>query len=311
MLSQDPIFLAINGCCNILSCGNLARGLCLAAFDRLDCKSVGLQVPARKNCRINNHWDKLMLGIIGGSGLYSLESVGQVKRKRVKTAHDERTVPAEIIVHEGGQFVFLPRHGKNHQIAPHEINYRANIVALHKLGVSQIVAVNAVGGITENTRPGAIIVPDQLIDYTWGRASTYAEGEGVEVSHIDFTHPFDEALSQRLLNAVESANTKASQRRVVLAQAVYGVTQGPRLETAAEIKRMQQDGCDIVGMTAMPEAALARELGVDYAMLALSVNWAAGVLPGVISMEEIQAVMRDGQSFLHGVLLRLIKEGAR
>tara|TARA_B100001093_G_scaffold504448_2_gene560307 strand:- start:2864 stop:3682 length:819 start_codon:yes stop_codon:yes gene_type:complete len=272
---------------------------------------VGLQVPDRKKGRFNDHQDKQMLGIIGGSGLYSLESVGQVKRTRVKTAYDERTVPAEIIVHEGGQFVFLPRHGKNHHIAPHEINYRANLAALHKLGVSQIVAVNAVGGITENTKPGAIVVPDQLIDYTWGRASTYAEGEGAAVSHIDFTYPFDEALSQRLLNALESANTNASQRRVVLEQAVYGVTQGPRLETAAEIKRMQKDGCDIVGMTAMPEAALARELGIDYAMLALSVNRAAGILPDVISMEEIQAVMRDGQSFLHGVLLRLIKEGAR
>ena len=150
----------------------------MAAFDRLACNPVGLQVPDRKKGRFNDHQDKQMLGIIGGSGLYSLETVGQVKRKRVKTAYDERTVPAEIIVHEGGQFVFLPRHGKNHHIAPHEINYRANLAALHKLGVSQIVAVNAVGGITENTKPGAIVVPDQLIDYTWGRASTYAEGEG-------------------------------------------------------------------------------------------------------------------------------------
>lgn len=251
-----------------------------------------------------------MLGIIGGSGLYSLESVGQVKRESVKTAYDETAVAVEIIAHEGGQFAFLPRHGKNHQIPPHEINYRANIAALHKLGVTQIVAVNAVGGITENTIPGAIIVPDQLVDYTWGRASTYFEGEAVEVHHIDFTHPFDEALSQRLLNAVEAANARARQRRSVLAGGVYGVTQGPRLETAAEINRMKQDGCDIVGMTAMPEAALARELGVCYAMVALSVNWAAGILPGVISMEEIQAVMRDGQSFLHGVLLRLLEDSA-
>lgn len=251
-----------------------------------------------------------MLGIIGGSGLYSLESVGEVTRKEVRTAYDEKSVPAEIIDHGGGQFVFLPRHGKQHQITPHEVNYRANIAALHKLGVSQIVAVNAVGGITESTIPGAIIVPDQLIDYTWGRASTFFEGDGAEVHHIDFTHPFDQALSQRLLNAVETTNTSASQGRTVLAQGVYGVTQGPRLETAAEINRMKQDGCDIVGMTAMPEAALARELGIDYAMLALSVNWAAGILPSVISMEEIQAVMRDGQSFLHEVLLQLIKEGA-
>ena len=113
-----------------------------------------------------------MLGIIGGSGLYSMESMGKLHRKRVKTQYDSKTVPAEIIETETGRFVFLARHGKNHHIAPHEINYRANIAALKKLGVTEIVAVNAVGGITENTIPGAIIIPDQLIDYTWGRAST-------------------------------------------------------------------------------------------------------------------------------------------
>ena len=247
-----------------------------------------------------------MLGIIGGSGLYSMESMGKLHRKRVKTEYDSKSVLAEMIEHENGRFVFLARHGKNHQIAPHEVNYRANISALKQLGVTEIIAVNAVGGITDNTIPGAIIIPDQLIDYTWGRASTFFEGDANEVHHIDFTHPFDAALSQRLLSAVEASNREEHPRRMVLARAVYGVTQGPRLETAAEINRMKRDGCDIVGMTAMPEAALARELGIGYAMVALSVNWAAGILPGEISMDEIRGVMEEGQSFLAGVLRRVL-----
>ena len=244
-----------------------------------------------------------MLGIIGGSGLYSMESMGQVHRKRVKTQYDRKTVPAEIIEHETGRFAFLARHGKNHQIAPHEVNYRANIAALKQLGVTEIIAVNAVGGISDNTIPGAIIIPDQLIDYTWGRKSTYFDGEANEVHHIDFSHPFDAELSERLLGAVEQANSEELSRRMVMAQAVYGVTQGPRLETAAEINRMKKDGCDIVGMTGMPEAGLARELGLSYATIAVVVNWAAGKGNQTsISHDEMNHNIKSGMINIHKLL---------
>lgn len=211
-----------------------------------------------------------MLAIIGGSGLTQLANLDVTRREVVRTPYGE---PSGALVFGsvcGQPVVFLPRHGYGHTLAPHEINYRANIWALHARGVSGIIAVAAVGGIRSDLQPGDLVVPHQIIDYTWGRRSTYFEEDGKPVVHIDFTDPFDEGLRQKILSAASAAKVK------VAAGAVYACTQGPRLETAAEIVRIERDGGDVVGMTGMPEAALARELGLPYAAINVIANHAAG-----------------------------------
>jgi 5'-methylthioadenosine phosphorylase len=166
--------------------------------------------------------------------------------------------------------VFLARHGYGHTIPPHAVNYRANIWALSSQGVRVIVSIASVGGIRSDLGPGTLVVPTQLLDYTYGRAGTFFDGEDGVVKHIDFTHPYCPALRSQLLAACQRANIFA------VDGGVYAVSQGPRLETAAEVNRLERDGADMVGMTGMPEAALARELGLSYAALAVVVNWAAG-----------------------------------
>lgn len=211
-----------------------------------------------------------MLAIIGGSGLTQLANLDVTRREVVRTPYGE---PSGALVFGsvcGRPVVFLPRHGYGHTLAPHEINYRANIWALHARGVSGIIAVAAVGGIRSDLQPGDLVVPHQIIDYTWGRRSTYFEEDGKPVVHIDFTDPFDETLRQKIITAATEAKVK------VAAGAVYACTQGPRLETAAEIVRIERDGGDVVGMTGMPEAALARELGLPYAAINVIANHAAG-----------------------------------
>ena len=248
-----------------------------------------------------------MLGIIGGSGFYSAGYAENLRRLEMVTEYSDVAVPIELIETDK-PFAFLARHGKDHHIPPHEINFRANIDALREAGVTEIVAINAVGGIAEGTGPGAIIIPDQLIDYTWGRQSTFCGQSKRFVKHVDFSFPFDRALSDRLISAVNAINDQSGAARPVMTAGVYGVTQGPRLETAAEIQKMRRDGCDIVGMTAMPEAVLAREAGITYGLIALSVNWAAGILPSEVTMEEIEAVLADGHQFLRGVLSIIIDD---
>lgn len=248
-----------------------------------------------------------MLGIIGGSGFYSAGYAENLRRLEMVTEYSDVAVPIELIETDK-PFAFLARHGKDHHIPPHEINFRANIDALREAGVTEIVAINAVGGIAEGTGPGAIIIPDQLIDYTWGRQSTFCGQSKRFVKHVDFSFPFDRALSDRLISAVNAINDQSGAARPVMTAGVYGVTQGPRLETAAEIQKMRRDGCDIVGMTAMPEAVLAREAGITYGLIALSVNWAAGILPSEVTMEEIEAVLADGHQFLRRVLSIIIDD---
>lgn len=184
-----------------------------------------------------------------------------------------------------GEVFFLNRHGCDHRIPPHAINYRANIAALHQLEVSGIVAVYAVGGIGHAMTSGTLALPHQIIDYTWGRAHSYCDGADTPLLHIDFSAPYCPDLRARLLAASQKAGVD------LIDQGVYGVTQGPRLETAAEIARMARDGCDLVGMTGMPEAALARELGIPFAGIALVVNPAAGKTEALITMEDIGRVM--------------------
>lgn len=212
-----------------------------------------------------------MLAIIGGSGLTKLGNLDVTHRRAVRTPYGEPSGALTFGSLCGCDVVFLARHGYGHTISPHEVNYRANIWALHAEGVSQIVSVASVGGITATYTPGSLVVPHQIIDYTSGRASTFFEGGDVPVTHIDFTHPYTESMRQRVLSSAATVNIPA------IDGAVYAATQGPRLETAAEIRRYERDGADIVGMTGMPEAVLARELGVEYAAIAVVVNHAAGI----------------------------------
>ena len=243
-----------------------------------------------------------MLAIIGGSGLSRIPEKSPRRSEHVATPYAETPVRVDFFAFGERELAFLPRHGDAGAVPPHRINYRANLWALHKLGFSSVVGINVVGGIHPDMMPGALMVPDQLIDYTHGRIGTYFEDDLEQVTHIDFTYPFDEGLRRELLDRLEAVNRGQATRRHVAPTGVYGCTQGPRLETAAEITRMARDGCDIVGMTAMPEAALARELGLAYALLALSVNRAAGLSSGEISMAAIGREIDSGMGFVLAVL---------
>ena len=211
-----------------------------------------------------------MLAIIGGSGLTQLASLEVTFRKAARTPYGEPSGALTFGKLRGRDVAFLARHGYGHTIPPHEVNYRANMWALREEGATEIVSVASVGGIRADLGPGALVIPHQIIDYTWGRRSTFFEGGDVPVSHVDFTGPYSEPLRQKLLAAARACGEP------LLDGAVYAATQGPRLETAAEIDRLERDGADVVGMTGMPEAALARELDLPYATIAVVVNHAAG-----------------------------------
>lgn len=230
------------------------------------------------------------LGIIGGSGLTRLQSFSVDRQESVTTPYGEPSAPLTFGRFGGGPVVFLPRHGSSHTIPPHRVNYRANLWALKSAGVERVVGMAAVGGITASMLPGQIAVPDQIIDYTWGREHTLFEVDLTSVTHIDFTEPYCADLRRDLLAAAKKA------RVPVLDGGTYAATQGPRLESAAEIARLERDGCDVVGMTGMPEASLARELGLCYASLTLSVNWAAGKSDGPITMAEIERNLQAGMA---------------
>ncbi|NKB31882.1 MAG: S-methyl-5'-thioinosine phosphorylase [Pseudomonadales bacterium] len=247
-----------------------------------------------------------MLAIIGGTGLSQIEGFKAAGFKRVATPFSDKRVVVELYQYGDQTVAFLPRHGKGHVIPPHKINYRANVWALQMVGVDKIIAVNAVGGIHPDTGPGNFAIPDQIIDYSHSRAATFFEEDLEFVTHIDFTEPFSKELRSELQIAFESVNTTQGGSKLLLKHGVYGCMQGPRLETAAEIKRLQRDGCDVVGMTGMPEAALAREIKLDYAMLALSVNWAAGLGEKEILMSEIEAHVKEGMGFVMEVLKNFI-----
>jgi 5'-methylthioadenosine phosphorylase len=219
------------------------------------------------------------LAIIGGSGLYHLPTLEGVERRFVRTPYGEPSCTMSLGTICGYPMVFLARHGHGHTIMPGDINYRANIWALKSLGVSGIIAVGSVGSIHPSLAPGDLVIPDQLIDYTWGRASSFFGSEPDIEMHVDFTHPFDQSLRQRLSGVADLLGFNIKDG------GVYGCTQGPRLETAAEIRRMAGDGADVVGMTAMPEAVLARELGIPYAQLSVVANYAAGIAESAQGIE--------------------------
>lgn len=238
------------------------------------------------------------LAIIGGSGFYHLQDP-EAPASLFETPYD----PTPVALHRehagDAQVWFLARHGRAHLLPPHAINYRANLHALHQAGARRIIAVNAVGGIHPALTAGTLLVPEQLIDYTWGREHSFFDGGGLR-DHIDFTQPYSPPLRQVLLRSCQSLGLWAHDG------GVYGCTQGPRLETAAEIRRLKADGCDVVGMTGMPEAALARELGLAYASLCLVVNAAAGLRAEPVSLDEIGRVLHDGAARIRHVLLHAV-----
>ena len=242
-----------------------------------------------------------MLAIIGGSGLTQLANLNVIRREVVRTPYGE---PSGALTF--GQLcehpvVFLARHGYGHTIPPHQVNYQANLWALKEAGVEIIISVASVGGIRADMCPGTLVVPDQIIDYTWGRKNTFHEGTDEPVVHIDFTEPYDAAVRRRILAAAAAAGEK------VFDGAVYAATQGPRLETAAEINRLERDGADVVGMTGMPEAALARELGIPYAAINVVANYAAGRADSSqrICFDSIETVLHEAMGRVRKVLEHL------
>jgi len=243
-----------------------------------------------------------MLAFIGGTGLTRMNGLTVIDRHDISTRWGAPSAPVVEGELAGKRVLFLARHGDPHVLLPHQVNYRANIAALQQAGASEIVAVNAVGGITRRAPTASIVVPDQIIDYSWGRESTFFDKKEAPVVHVDFSWPFTPALRQRLLDALAKVEAHA------VNGGCYGATQGPRLETAAEISRMENDGCDIVGMTGMPEAGLARELDIPYAMLSLVVNPGAGKSDREITMQEIEAVIHAGMGKVCEALTAMVAD---
>lgn len=239
------------------------------------------------------------IAIIGGSGLQNLPDFSLEHEEYFNTPYGAPSAPLLQGTFAGKSVIFLARHGRAHRIPPHKINYRANMWALHSVGVREVLAVAAVGGIHRHMLARHVVIPHQLVDYTWGREHTFFETNNVQ--HIDFTEPYTESLRQKLIAAAKTLPF------ITHEQGVYGATQGPRLETAAEIERMAWDGCDIVGMTGMPEAALAREIGLDYACCAVVANAAAGRGDGVITMTEIEANLVEGMANVRQLLANALQ----
>ena len=236
-----------------------------------------------------------MLGLIGGTGLNRLQGLEIYERRTIATRYGAPSSAIQLGTLNGQNVAFLPRHGADHRIPPHAINYRANLFALKLAGVTHIVGVAAVGGISAHLAPAQIALPDDIIDYTWGRQHSYSLSSADGLQHIEFSPPYNASLRQALINS-------AQQQKVDLhIGGVHAVTQGPRLETAAEVRRLQRDGADMVGMTGMPEAALAMELSLPYACLAVVVNWAAGIGVGAIH-DEIETHIGQGMAKAHELI---------
>jgi 5'-methylthioinosine phosphorylase len=225
------------------------------------------------------------LALIGGTGLTELQETSE--SLALETPYGPPSDPIRVIASEPLRLLFLPRHGSPHRFPPHCVNYRANLWALREAGATAVLAVYAVGGLREPYAPAVLAAPDQLIDYSWGREHSYCDSEHVPLVHVDFTSPYEGRLRQALLTAARAASVD------LVDGGCIGVFQGPRLESAAEIERARRDGCDMAGMTALPEAGLARELGLDYAGIGVVSNWAAGVTADRLSEEDIAATLRE------------------
>lgn len=228
------------------------------------------------------------LGIIGGTGALSL--FRRHRREAITTPFGAPSARPALVEIAGARIWFLARHGDPHRIPPHRVNYRANVHALKILGVDSILAINAVGGVSEAAPAGGLLLPDQLVDYTWGRSHTFSDGGSAPLRHIDFTHPFRGRLRDCLVEGAARADVE------VVNGGCIAVTQGPRLETAAEVALLARAGCDVVGMTTMPEAALAREAGLDYASVCAVANPGAGLEDGPITEQSIAQVLDEAMT---------------
>ncbi len=242
-----------------------------------------------------------MKAVITGTGFESADFGKIVGEHHLQSALGESSAKVLDIESSADRFFWLRRHGEKGEIAPHRINYRANIHTLAELGVTQIIAVNSVGGISEACKPGVLVFPDQVIDLTWGRETSFFDGDFLPLQHIDFTQPFDGDLSQQLLACAEQLSLSS------FSPATYACSQGPRLETAAEIKAMGIQGADVVGMTAMPEAALARELNMAYAAICPVVNMAAGLSEVILNEQEVRKRAKQMASCLIDLILLGLK----
>lgn len=244
-----------------------------------------------------------MLAIIGGTGLSQLSNLDIKRREVFRTPYGEPSGALQFGQVCDEPAIFLARHGYGHTIAPHRVNYRANIWALKQAGAEAIISVASVGAIRADLEPGMLVIPDQILDYTWGREHTFFNHVDEPSRHLDFTHPYTESLRKRLLGAARAAG------ETVVDGAVYATTQGPRLETAAEINRFERDGADVIGMTGMPEAYLAREKQMAYAAIAVVSNYAAGRSKSVeaIPLEQIEATLSGAIARVHNILQHLCK----
>jgi len=244
-----------------------------------------------------------MLAIIGGTGLTKLANLEITNRQVIRTPYGEPSGPLTFGKIKDHSVIFLARHGYGHSIPPHEVNYRANLWALHAQNVTRVVSVAAVGGIRADMLPGTIAIPDQIIDYTHSRRSTYFDGGDKPVTHIDFTEPYCQSMRERCMQAALAAGEP------FIDGGTYATVQGPRLETRAEINRLERDGATMVGMTGMPEAVLAKELGLCYAAIAVTANYAAGrgSSEHAISYEEIDAVLKQVMSRVRSILEHLVE----
>jgi len=241
------------------------------------------------------------LAIIGGTGLASFDGLKLIEKRSINTPFGQPSSDLLVADYQGKPVIFLPRHGQDHTLAPHKINYRANIWALDQQGVTAIIAVAAVGGIRSDLMPAMLAVPNQIIDYSYGREQSFYSDDFMPDKHIDFTHPYDQLLREQILAAAKQHGLE------IVDGGTYAATQGPRLETAAEINRLAQDGCAMVGMTGMPEACLARELNIAYATCAVVANWAAGLGDGDISMAGIEQTLANGMAQVKQVLTEIIR----
>lgn len=239
------------------------------------------------------------IALIGGTGLNNWSELALREERMVETPYGAPSAPLRFGTVSGAEVCFLARHGDGHKIPPHAINYRANLWALKHSGVAAVIAVAAVGSLDDRFEPGAVALPNDLIDYTWGRAHTYSAGPDDELQHVEMTPAYAADLRHALHQAALVSDTP------LLADGVLGVTQGPRLETAAEVRRLRRDGCTMVGMTGMPEAALARELNLPYACMAVSVNWGAGMVDGEIHA-QIEASIARGMGRVQQILAALL-----
>jgi len=227
----------------------------------------------------------LTLALIGGTGLNQFS--GEADLLDITTPYGAASAEVQVVALEPLRILFLPRHGSPHRYPPHKVNYRANLWALKEAGADHILGVYAVGGVSQDYQPGVLAIADQLIDYTWGREHTFSDSGDVPLQHVDFSWPFEGPLRRQLLAAAKNEGIE------VKTSGCLGVFQGPRLESAAEVRRAAIDGCDMAGMTALPEAALARELGIDYAGLAVVSNYGAGIKDQPLSEDNIAETLQE------------------